>query len=96
MPGRLSEDEIERDLNSLAGWGREGEEIRKQFSFSDFRGSMAFVNAVADLAEAANHHPDITINYNRVTLALSSHDAGGLTDRDVNLAKQIEEQSKGG
>ena len=47
MPGRLSEDEIERDLNSLAGWGREGEEIRKQFSFSDFRGSMAFVNAVA-------------------------------------------------
>jgi 4a-hydroxytetrahydrobiopterin dehydratase len=93
MPGRLSDDEITRALAGLPGWAREGDEIRKQFSFPDFRGSMAFVNGVADLAEAANHHPDITINYNRVTLALSSHDAGGLTDRDVDLAERIERQA---
>ena len=90
MPVRLSDEEIARALAGLAGWSREGDEIQKQFTFPDFRGSIAFVNAVAELAEAANHHPDISINYNRVSLALTTHDVGGLSDSDVSLAAQIE------
>jgi len=92
MAERLSEQRLQEGLSALEGWVREGEEIRKQFAFRDFRGSIAFVNAVADLAEAADHHPDITINYNRVLLALSSHDAGGLTQQDLDLARQVEQR----
>ena len=68
---------------------RQGREIRRTWAFADFRGSMAFVQRVADLAEAANHHPDIDIRYSKVTLALSTHDAGGLTARDFALAEAI-------
>jgi 4a-hydroxytetrahydrobiopterin dehydratase len=90
MAERLSEQEVGNALAGLPGWNREGDEIRKQYTFADFFAAIAFVNRVAGLAEAAGHHPDITINYNRVTLALTTHDAGGLTGNDVALAGQIE------
>lgn len=90
MAERLPEQSVDEALRTLAGWSRVGTELQKQFSFDHFRGSIAFVNAVAELAEAANHHPDITINYNRVLLVLSTHDAGGLTQQDLDLARQIE------
>jgi 4a-hydroxytetrahydrobiopterin dehydratase len=87
----LSDAEIDRRLTRLSGWERKGNEIRRTFSFADFRGSMAFVNRVAELAEAMDHHPDVDIRYSKVTLALSSHDAGGLTARDFTLAEKIGE-----
>lgn len=86
----LSEDEVRKRLAALRGWERAGKEIRKAYTFPDFRGSMAFVNRVAELAEKMNHHPDILVSYSRVTLTLTSHDAGGLTERDFRLAGQID------
>lgn len=88
--GLLSDDEIREGLVRLPGGEGTGPQIRKVFTFADFKGSMAFVNRVAGLAEAMNHHPDILVSYSRVTLTLSSHDAGGLTERDFRLAGQID------
>jgi 4a-hydroxytetrahydrobiopterin dehydratase len=85
----LTETEIETLLARVPGWERHGSQIRRTWTFPDFAGSMAFVNRVAALAEAADHHPDIDIRYSRVTLVLSSHDAGGLTARDFALAERI-------
>jgi 4a-hydroxytetrahydrobiopterin dehydratase len=85
----LSETEIQERLRRLPGWERNGNEIRRSWSFADFAGSLAFVNRVAEIAEAANHHPDIDIRYSKVTLTLSTHDAGGLTARDFALAEAI-------
>jgi 4a-hydroxytetrahydrobiopterin dehydratase len=86
----LSDTEITHRLASLPGWERDGSRIRRTFSFDDFKGSMAFVNRVAELAEAADHHPDIDIRYSKVTLTLSTHDAGGLTGRDFDLAGKVQ------
>jgi 4a-hydroxytetrahydrobiopterin dehydratase len=86
----LNPDEARERLHALPGWELLGNEIRKTYVFSDFKGSMVFVNRVADLAEAMDHHPDILINYRRVTLTLTSHDSGGLTDRDFRLAGRID------
>jgi 4a-hydroxytetrahydrobiopterin dehydratase len=85
----LTNPEIEQRLARLPGWERAGEAIRRTWSFGSFAESMAFVNRVAELAEAADHHPDIDIRYSKVTLILSTHDAGGLTDRDFSLAASI-------
>ncbi len=85
----LDEEQITRRLAALPGWQRQGEEIRRTFAFADFKAALAFVNRVGELAEAANHHPDIDIRYSRVTLALTTHDAGGLTVRDFDLAARI-------
>jgi 4a-hydroxytetrahydrobiopterin dehydratase len=85
----LSEDAIAAALASLSGWERVGNVICRQFSFADFKTAMAFVNRVAVLAEEANHHPDILVEYDTVTLTLSSHDVGGLTERDFRLAARI-------
>jgi 4a-hydroxytetrahydrobiopterin dehydratase len=85
----LPESEIATRLESLEGWNRDGAEIRRQFTFRDFVAAMAFVNAVALRAEAANHHPDIDIRWNKVLLRLSTHSAGGLTDADFALAEKI-------
>lgn len=71
-------------------WARQGDELVKVVTRKDFAGSMAFVNAVAALAEAANHHPDIAISWNRVTLRLTTHSAGGLTQLDLDLAAAID------
>ena len=86
----VSKDEIGRRLAALPGWELSGKEIRRVYTFPDFKRSMAFVTRVAGLAEAMDHHPDILINYSRVTLTLTSHDAGGLTDLDFRLAGQID------
>ena len=87
----LTDGEIQERLARLPGWERRGNEIRRTWAFPDFAGSMAFVNRVAELAEAAGHHPDIDIRYSKVTLVLSTHDAGGLTARDFALAEAIGE-----
>jgi 4a-hydroxytetrahydrobiopterin dehydratase len=85
----LSETQISDRLARVPGWERRGNEIRRTWTFADFESSMAFVNEVAALAQKADHHPDIDIRYSKVTLALSTHDAGGLTARDFDLAEAI-------
>ncbi len=87
---RLSEEEIKTTLKKAKGWKRAGKEIKKTFTFDDFTGSIEFVNKVARLAEAVDHHPDILIQYDKVTLTLSTHDEGGLTTRDFKLAAKID------
>ena len=77
-------------LARLPGWRHAGRAIEKTYRFADFRGALKFVNRVGELAERQNHHPDITIHYSEVTLSLWSHDAGGVTARDVSLAEAIE------
>jgi 4a-hydroxytetrahydrobiopterin dehydratase len=79
-------EEITSRLASLPGWTVEKGELVRQFQFPDFLGSIAFVNSVAHRAEAAGHHPDIDIRYNKVRLALTTHDAGGITSKDFELA----------
>lgn len=87
---KLSQPQIDDAMQKLPGWKRNGDAVTKQFQFDDFAASMTFVNRVAELAEEADHHPDIDIRYNKVTLLLSTHSAGGLTNKDVELARQIE------
>jgi 4a-hydroxytetrahydrobiopterin dehydratase len=82
----LSAQEANARLSSVPGWQIEAGELVRLFKFEDFRASMRFVHQVAELAEEAGHHPDIDIRYNRVRLALVSHDAGGLTSADFELA----------
>ncbi len=87
---KLADAEVQAFLKRWPDWALQGGALRKTYGFSDFRAAMAFVNRVADAAEAADHHPDIDIRYNKVTLELVTHDAGGLTHRDIALAAQIE------
>jgi 4a-hydroxytetrahydrobiopterin dehydratase len=91
MAKLVNEDRIGARLNSLQNWHRKGNEIVKTFEFKDFVRAMRFVNSVALSAEKANHHPDIDIRWNKVTLALSTHSAGGLTELDFDLARTIDE-----
>jgi 4a-hydroxytetrahydrobiopterin dehydratase len=90
---KLSDEQIERGLAGLDGWSREGDEIVREFQFGDFVGAMGFIAQVGVLAERANHHPDLRNVYNRVRIALSTHDAGGITQRDFDLAKEISERA---
>ena len=85
MPA-LAAHEIQSRLVSVPDWQIESGELVRTFLFKDFRASLAFVNKVGDLAEAAGHHPDIDIRYNKVRLALVTHDAGGITPKDFDLA----------
>jgi 4a-hydroxytetrahydrobiopterin dehydratase len=85
----LSAEAVTDALRSLPGWSLEGEQLVRTVEFRDFVGAIMFVNHVAEQAEDANHHPDIDIRYNKVKLALVSHDAGGLTDRDVAMARTL-------
>ena len=87
----LTEEEIDTHLGQLSGWSREGDTIHKTFKLPSFPGAIAFVTHVAFLAEAAAHHPDIDIRYNKVKMSLSTHDAGGLTEKDFNLAAEMDE-----
>jgi 4a-hydroxytetrahydrobiopterin dehydratase len=84
----LSPQEIKERQAALPDWQIEGGELVRTFAFKDFRASLAFVNQVGEAAESAGHHPDIDIRYNRVRLALVTHDAGGLTAKDFDLAAQ--------
>ena len=87
---RLSPEEVRARVVSLTDWDLAGDAIRRRYKFASFKESIAFVNRVAELAERADHHPDILIEYDKVTLTLSSHDAGGLTERDFALARSID------
>ena len=87
---RLDESGVTAALRQTPGWERAGSEIKRSYRFADFRAALAFVNRVGELAEGAGHHPDIDIRYNTVTLALSTHDAGGLTTKDFELARAID------
>lgn len=88
---QLSNAEVDRQLASLRGWRREEGGIRKRFRRATFPDAIAFVNQVADLSEAANHHPDIDIRFRNVIIFLTTHVSGGITERDLNLAREIEE-----
>lgn len=91
----LSATEIVQALQNLPGWSATGNTIERIFEFPNFVEAMGFVNRVAEAAEAVNHHPDITINYNKVKLSLTSHDSGGVTQRDVRMAGKISEIGSG-
>ena len=86
----LSPDASQSRLAQLPGWQIESGELVRTFQFKDFVAALQFVNRVGELAEQAGHHPDIDIRYNRVRLALISHDAGGLTEKDFDLAVQVQ------
>src|SRR5436309_12643650 len=94
MPKLLPQEEIDRALRELSGWKLDGKQIQKTYKYDSFPEAIVFVNAVAHLAELANHHPDIDIRYSNITLALVTHDQGGITDKDVQLARRIEEIRK--
>jgi 4a-hydroxytetrahydrobiopterin dehydratase len=88
---RLGDAELSQILPSLPGWSLSGGTLRKTFSHGSFPEAIVFVNAVAQLAEVANHHPDVDIRYSDITLSLVTHDAGGITAKDVALARDVEE-----
>jgi 4a-hydroxytetrahydrobiopterin dehydratase len=85
----LTEEQIADRLAGLSGWEREDDSIVRVAKLADFKAAMLYVGAIAYLAESANHHPDISIAWNKVTLTLSTHSAGGLTSNDFALAEQI-------
>jgi 4a-hydroxytetrahydrobiopterin dehydratase len=87
---RLSKKEIQEKLKDLQNWRIKGNAIVKTFTLPSFKEAISFVTRVADLAEAANHHPDMLIQYNKVTLTLSTGSEGGVTEHDINLASQVE------
>ena len=87
---KLSDEKVQEGLGGLPGWERAGDEIVKEFRFDGFGPAVAFVVAVAFRAEKADHHPDLDIRYRKVRVALTTHDAGGLTDNDFDLASEIE------
>ena len=87
---KLNTAQIKAALTQVPAWTRRGAVIRRTYEFKDFVAAMRFVNAVAKLAEKANHHPDIDIRWNRVTLALTTHDVGGLTGKDFALAARFD------
>jgi 4a-hydroxytetrahydrobiopterin dehydratase len=86
---KLTDQEVQQALGKLPSWTLKNGELVQEHTFKDFVAAMAFVNDVAQLAEAAGHHPDIDIRYNRVRLALVTHDAGGITQNDAALAQKI-------
>jgi len=86
----LSPDAAQSRLAQLSGWQIESGELVSSFEFKDFVAALAFVNKVGELAEQAGHHPDIDVRYNRVRLALVTHSAGGLTEKDFDLAAQAQ------
>jgi 4a-hydroxytetrahydrobiopterin dehydratase len=90
MASKLSDIEVQRALGAHAGWTRRGNAITKTFEFATFPEAIAFVNRVAEAAERMDHHPDIDIRYTKVTSSLSTHSAGGITQRDFKLAEAID------
>ncbi len=83
---RLSDTQLAERMSALPDWQITGEQMVRQFHFRDFREAMAFVNRIAEEAERRQHHPDIDIRYNKVLLLLVTHDAGGITEKDVEFA----------
>lgn len=89
MASLLSDPEIQDRAKQLEGWTVEGKQLQLTRKFKDFVEAIAFVNQLVEPAEAAGHHPDLEISYNKVTVTLTTHDAGGLTSKDFDLAKVI-------
>jgi 4a-hydroxytetrahydrobiopterin dehydratase len=90
---RLDDQQIEEKLGGLDGWERSGDAISKRFELDDFKGSVDFVNRLLPVAEGMNHHPDLEISWNKVTVTVTTHSEGGLTDNDFELAKRIDSVS---
>jgi 4a-hydroxytetrahydrobiopterin dehydratase len=92
-PTRLEDRDVQQALASLDGWGRSNDEIVKTYECPSFADAIAFVVRIGFLAEKAQHHPDLDIRWRTVKVALTTHDAGGLTELDVALARRIEEEA---
>ena len=86
----LSDEEIGRRLEAASGWERDGDAIRREFKCGDFKGSVDFVNRLMPVAEAMNHHPDLAISWDTVTVTITTHTEGGLTENDFELASRID------
>jgi 4a-hydroxytetrahydrobiopterin dehydratase len=95
MTERLSDIAIQRELGTLPGWSRRGDAITKTYQFRNFLSGIDFVSAVAKAADAADHHPDIDIRYTKVVCTLSTHSAGGITQNDLDMERQIESAQEG-
>jgi 4a-hydroxytetrahydrobiopterin dehydratase len=90
----LSDNEIQARLGELEGWERAGNALRKEFKLDDFKGSVDFLNRVTPVAEEMNHHPDVSISWNKVTMSLSTHSQGGITENDFELARRIDSERR--
>ncbi len=88
---RLTDDEIQLELQTMRGWQLDGKQIKRTIHFDDFTSAISFVNKIAAEAENMKHHPDIIIKYNEVTFVLTTHSEHGLTEKDFALAKRIDE-----
>lgn len=88
---QLSDIEIQRSLGALPGWTRKGDTLVKSYHFATFPAGIDFIRRVATVAEKQGHHPDIDIRYTKVNFVLSTHDAGGITEKDITLAHAIED-----
>lgn len=86
----LSVQELEEALAALPGWQQAGNGINRRFEFDSYLNGVLFANRVAGAAEAANHHPDLLVTYRAVTVSLTSHDSGGVTERDVKMARRVD------
>lgn len=86
---KLSDDAITAGLGGLAGWSREGDAIAKTYAFGSYMDGIAFVNGAAEAAEAADHHPDMAVGYKRVTVTLTTHSSGGISQKDLDLATEL-------
>ena len=86
----MSDDQIKDELHNLGGWEREGDALVREFEFANFVGSVDFVNRIAPVAEEMNHHPDLSISWNKVKVSLSTHSEGGITENDFKLATKID------
>jgi 4a-hydroxytetrahydrobiopterin dehydratase len=87
---KLAADTITAELSSLPGWVREENAISKVFRFQDFSGSVAFLDRIVPIANGMDHHPDADIRYNRVRIVLTTHDEGGITEKDIRLARELD------
>jgi 4a-hydroxytetrahydrobiopterin dehydratase len=91
---KLSSKQISEKLRSLKGWKLKGDAIAKLFKFEEFPDGIRFVDRIAEIAQRMDHHPDININYTRITFSCSTHDQGGITEKDFKLATEIEKAFK--
>ena len=90
---KLSDEQVTEALADLEGWSRDGDKIAREFQFRDFIAALGFITQVGVLAEKANHHPELSNVYNRVTIALTTHDEGGITEKDISLAAAVSERA---
>ncbi|MDP2958987.1 MAG: 4a-hydroxytetrahydrobiopterin dehydratase [Longimicrobiales bacterium] len=96
MQEKLNTQSIQGWLKNHPGWSRKSNALTKGYRFTSFRDSIVFVNRIAGLADVADHHPDIDIRYDRVLISLSTHSAGGITEKDLKLAEQLDHSTSAG